>query len=200
MPTDGSSTKTRRLPSAKTRGSRIAPRLATVSPALLLPDDRRLTVPSLSPVQSPPAATSARESGSVRSVPPTTYAQRPSTNGGADPRACPWVGRPGSRGRSRQATEWGEQDSNLRRRSQPVYSRSPLTTRASPRPRPILEGRAGTRGPLVAPYEASRKRRASGSIWSFLSVLFSIWRTRSRVTPKARPTSSSVRGSWLTSP
>ena len=35
---------------------------------------------------------------------------------------------------------------------------------------------------------------ASGSDSSFFSVLFSIWRIRSRVTPKALPTSSSVHG------
>jgi len=35
---------------------------------------------------------------------------------------------------------------------------------------------------------------ASGSDSSFFSVLFSIWRIRSRVTPNARPTSSSVQG------
>ena len=43
-------------------------------------------------------------------------------------------------------------------------------------------------------YEASRRRCASGSDSSFLSVWFSIWRIRSRVTLNARPTSSSVRG------
>src|SRR5947209_13019879 len=32
-----------------------------------------------------------------------------------------------------RAIEWGEQDSNLRRHSQRVYSPSPLTTRTSPR-------------------------------------------------------------------
>ena len=42
-------------------------------------------------------------------------------------------------------------------------------------------------------YEASLRRWASGSPSSFFSVLFSIWRMRSRVTPNARPTSSSVR-------
>ena len=35
---------------------------------------------------------------------------------------------------------------------------------------------------------------ASGRPSSFFSVLFSIWRIRSRVTPNARPTSSSVHG------
>ena len=43
-----------------------------------------------------------------------------------------------------------------------------------------------------APYDASRSRCASGSASSFLSVWFSIWRIRSRVTLNARPTSSSV--------
>ena len=42
-------------------------------------------------------------------------------------------------------------------------------------------------------HEASLRRCASGSPSSFFSVLFSIWRMRSRVTPNARPTSSSVR-------
>jgi hypothetical protein len=45
-------------------------------------------------------------------------------------------------------------------------------------------------------YDASFSRCASGSASSFFSVLFSIWRIRSRVTPKARPTSSSVRAFW----
>src|SRR4051812_6634926 len=35
--------------------------------------------------------------------------------------------------------QWGEQDSNLRRHSQWVYSPSPLTTRTSPRATAILE-------------------------------------------------------------
>src|SRR3954465_1024305 len=40
----------------------------------------------------------------------------------------------------REAEEqWGEQDSNLRRHSQRVYSPSPLTTRTSPRATAILE-------------------------------------------------------------
>ena len=47
------------------------------------------------------------------------------------------------------------------------------------------------RHPLV--HEASLRRCASGSPSSFFNVLFSICRMRSRVTPKARPTSSSVR-------
>ena len=47
---------------------------------------------------------------------------------------------------------------------------------------------------------SSRSPCASGSCLSFFSVLFSIWRTRSRVTPKARPTSSSVSGSCPRSP
>ena len=42
---------------------------------------------------------------------------------------------------------------------------------------------------------ASRSICASGRRFSFFSVLFSIWRIRSRVTPKVRPTSSSVSGS-----
>ena len=50
---------------------------------------------------------------------------------------------------------------------------------------------ARRRHPVV--HEASLRRCASGSPSSFFNVLFSIWRMRSRVTPKARPTSSSVR-------
>ena len=46
----------------------------------------------------------------------------------------------------------------------------------------------------------SRRAWASGSVSSRLSVLFSIWRIRSRVTPKARPTSSSVHGASPRSP
>ena len=42
--------------------------------------------------------------------------------------------------------------------------------------------------------EQSRRPWASGSVSSRLSVLFSICRMRSRVTPKALPTSSSVHG------
>ena len=52
----------------------------------------------------------------------------------------------------------------------------------------------------VCGYEASLRRCASGSPSSFFSVLFSIWRIRSRVTPNARPTSSSVRAFWPFSP
>ena len=40
----------------------------------------------------------------------------------------------------------------------------------------------------------SRSFCASARLWSFLSDWFSIWRMRSRVTLKVRPTSSSVRG------
>ena len=54
-----------------------------------------------------------------------------------------------------------------------------------------LRGPAPRRQDVV--YEASLRRCASGSPSSFFSVLFSIWRMRSRVTPNARPTSSSVR-------
>ena len=43
-------------------------------------------------------------------------------------------------------------------------------------------------------YMQSRSACASGRLSSFLSVLFSIWRMRSRVTPNALPTSSSVHG------
>ena len=47
---------------------------------------------------------------------------------------------------------------------------------------------------------ASLSRCASGRPSSFFSVLFSIWRMRSRVTPNARPTSSSVRALLPRSP
>ena len=56
----------------------------------------------------------------------------------------------------------------------------------------IGSGEPAARGPHVV-HEASLRRWASGSPSSFFSVLFSIWRMRSRVTPNARPTSSSVR-------
>ena len=59
--------------------------------------------------------------------------------------------------------------------------------------------RAAARGSDVV-HEASLRRWASGSPSSFFSVLFSIWRIRSRVTPKARPTSSSVRALWPVRP
>ncbi len=66
------------------------------------------------------------------------------------------------------------------------------------RSRPPAEGRDHV---AHAPaYEASLRRWASGSPSSFFSVLFSIWRMRSRVTPKARPTSSSVRALLPRSP
>ena len=53
----------------------------------------------------------------------------------------------------------------------------------------VLEPRRRRRQP------ASRSICASGRRFSFFSVLFSIWRIRSRVTPKVRPTSSRVSGS-----
>ena len=43
-------------------------------------------------------------------------------------------------------------------------------------------------------YTQSLSPWASGRDSSFFSVLFSIWRMRSRVTPNARPTSSRVHG------
>ena len=46
--------------------------------------------------------------------------------------------------------EWGEQDSNLRRQSQCVYSASPLTTRTSPRAACILERDRRAGGDLEA--------------------------------------------------
>src|SRR5205085_2264343 len=46
--------------------------------------------------------------------------------------------------------EWGEQDSNLRRLSQRVYSPSPLTTRTSPRAVTSGDSRAGRRLRCVA--------------------------------------------------
>jgi hypothetical protein len=67
------------------------------------------------------------------------------------------------------AAKWGEQDSNLRRHSQWVYSPSPLTTRTSPREvrRRILEPRPGsvrrpprTRPAAAAPRAASRASSA----------------------------------------
>ena len=48
------------------------------------------------------------------------------------------------------------------------------------------QGRRSSRRVDVV-YEASLRRCASGSPSSFFSVLFSIWRIRSRVTPNARP-------------
>ena len=49
-------------------------------------------------------------------------------------------------------------------------------------------------------YTQSFKACASGRPSSFFSVLFSICRIRSRVTPNARPTSSSVHGCDPSSP
>src|SRR5439155_14753120 len=45
-------------------------------------------------------------------------------------------------------------------------------------------------------YATSRSFAASASARSFFRLWFSIWRIRSRVTLKARPTSSRVRGCW----
>jgi hypothetical protein len=83
----------------------------------------------------------------------------------------------------------------VRRPTRP--STSTLPTRRSAvlresRVRGDRSGRASAQHPDVV-HEASLSRCASGSPSSFFSVLFSIWRIRSRVTPKARPTSSSVR-------
>src|SRR3954452_6920709 len=46
--------------------------------------------------------------------------------------------------RATNEERWGEQDSNLRRHSQRVYSPSPLTTRTSPRATAILESFGGS--------------------------------------------------------
>jgi small-conductance mechanosensitive channel len=65
---------------------------------------------------------------------------------------------------------------------------------------------AGNRGLTeVRPQTPQRQTQslrpcASGSPSSFFSVLFSIWRMRSRVTPNARPTSSRVHGWEPSSP
>ena len=83
--------------------------------------------------------------------------------------------------------QWGRQGSNLRRLSRRFYRPLPLATRALPRTVADMLETAPT-----GPTASSRSRWASGSCWSFLSVLFSIWRMRSRVTPNAWPTSSSV--------
>ncbi len=113
----------------------------------------------------------------------------------------------------RREAKWGEQDSNLRRLSREIYSLVPLTAWVSPRDA-ARESRRTSNGALIRPgpdkcsierwgsgaQEASRSRCASGSSSSFFSVLFSIWRIRSRVTPNARPTSSSVRAWWPLSP
>ena len=89
---------------------------------------------------------------------------------------------------------WIRTNVDIRQR---VYSPSPLASRAHSqrraaaleRPRAEVLANARRAQPIVP-----RRLWASGSVSSFLSVLFSIWRMRSRVTPKARPTSSSVRG------
>ena len=94
----------------------------------------------------------------------------------------PGLPEPAAESRTGTTTRHGGADSNLRRQSQRVYSASPLTAR---------EPRLGRR--TVYRQEASRSCWASGSVCSFFSVRFSIWRTRSRVMLNARPTSSSVR-------
>src|SRR5437763_10145008 len=49
-------------------------------------------------------------------------------------------------------------------------------------------------------YATSLSELVTASARSFFRLWFSIWRIRSRVTLKARPTSSSVRGCWPSSP
>ncbi len=85
----------------------------------------------------------------------------------------------------------------------PVYPRHGQPgQRALLREQRLRGDRQGRRSPRRSDvvYEASLRRCASGSPSSFFSVLFSIWRIRSRVTPNARPTSSSVRALWPFSP
>jgi hypothetical protein len=80
---------------------------------------------------------------------------------------------------------------------------APVQRTCCRRPQRRLRGDRPGRPPRQSPdlvYEASLSRCASGSPSSFFSVLFSIWRIRSRVTPNARPTSSSVRALWPRSP
>ena len=62
--------------------------------------------------------------------------------------------------------------------------------------RAVYAERAGRR----ADYATSLTRCASASARSFFRPWCSIWRMRSRVTLNARPTSSSVRGCWPSSP
>ena len=73
--------------------------------------------------------------------------------------------------------------------------RAPSPGRETSRMRP-----SPPRRPRRAAQDAPRSRSASGSDLSLRSVCVSIWRMRSRVTPNARPTSSSVRGSSPSSP
>ena len=77
---------------------------------------------------------------------------------------------------------------------QRVYSPSPLASRAHSQHAAAGRPRAESYRSALAQPIVPRRLWASGSVSSFLSVLFSIWRMRSRVTPNARPTSSSVRG------
>jgi hypothetical protein len=74
-----------------------------------------------------------------------------------------------------------------------------LAAALSPQPFPRRPGR-NQRSRDSGLYASSRSRCASGSCFSFFSVLFSIWRIRSRVTPNARPTSSRVSGSCPRNP
>ncbi len=121
----------------------------------------------------------------------------------ADPR------KPPGRDRGRRALAPARRSRPLRRRAQRVR-RNDRAPRVRSRPDAAdAEARARTRRrDRLAPAEradapaqaSSRSPCASGSCLSFFSVLFSIWRTRSRVTPKARPTSSSVSGSCPRSP
>ena len=80
-----------------------------------------------------------------------------------------------------QGRLWGRKDSRpFCRLSRRFYSPLPLAARALPRYREAIQ-----RAPARRASESSRRPWASGSFCSFLSVLFSIWRMRSRVTPKA---------------
>ena len=81
---------------------------------------------------------------------------------------------------------------------------TPRTRPTSPTTRASASRRSAAaalpRGATHVVHEASLRRCASGRPSSFFSVLFSIWRMRSRVTPNARPTSSSVRALWPCEP
>ncbi len=77
-------------------------------------------------------------------------------------------------------------------RLRPADGRRPRARQRPPRARP--DGARHRRPAARVNQQQSRSGWASGRLSSFFRVEFSIWRMRSRVTPKVRPTSSSVQG------
>ena len=113
------------------------------------------------------------------------------------------VGRVGADGRDRD--ELGELgDERPRSVGVPRRSESPVGSSTDPGVpgfRASVAARLQPRS-LLSPdrYATSRTLLASANARSFFRLWCSIWRIRSRVTLNVRPTSSSVRGCWPSSP